>query len=360
MAGVVAFCAAVSWCADSPDPKWAEESKQAIEKADPVMGDWQGTFTQRNKKTWPLVAQVVALGKGRYHATVLPAFDRRTTMIASLEGVTTGAAVRFMGWGDVSDYCGPDWDGVIAGGKFTGSVPSREGGTFMMEKVVRASPTVGVKPPAGALVLFDGTSFDQWETPAPRAKKAFPKKAVAGKQATEKASAEKPSAETVAPPKPGPVKWEIVDGFMRCAKGSGSIVTKKKFANFQMHLEFRTPFVPEAREQSRGNSGVLFHGLEIQVLDTYGLGGRSKECGGVYSRVAPLINMCAPPRQWQTYDVTIEAPKAGGNARLTVLHNGVKVHEGLDVGPMTGPSSIQLQDHSNPIEYRNIWLVELP
>jgi hypothetical protein len=375
--------AAFPLCAAPADEKLVAESTEAIERADPFMGDWQGTFTRRNKKTSPLAAQVIALGKGRYHATFLAEFDKRTTPIAGLEGVREGEKVSFMGWGDVSDYCGPDWDGVIENGKFTGSVPAREGGTFELRKVVRISPTLGEKPPAGAIVVFDGKNFDELGTPPPRAPRkptAGKGKATADKSATEKPAAEKSVAEKSAPAKPAgrrpsaetrrgeleapmnllPVKWELVNGAMRCTKGAGSVVTKRRFGAFKMHLEFRTPFMPEAREQSRGNSGVIFHGLEIQVLDTYGLGGRSKECGAVYSRVAPLVNACAPPMQWQTYDVTIQAPEKGANARLTVLQNGVTIHDNLEVGPISTPSSILLQDHGNTIEYRNIWVVELP
>jgi hypothetical protein len=337
------------------------------------MGDWQGTFTQRNKKTWPLVAQVVALGKGRYHATVLPAFDKRATPIASLEGRREGDTVRFVGWGDVSDYCGPDWAAVIENEKFTGSVPAREGGAFEMRKVVRLSPTLGAKPPAGAVGLFDGTNFDNWEsfirqTPpkAAAAGKAAASKTAGKKGAAKKADAPKQSADTKAAPKkmvpriPGPVKWIIADGAMKPTPGAGSVFTKKKFTQFKLHVEFRTPFVPEAREQARGNSGVKVHGAEVQVLDTYGLGGRSKECGAVYARVAPLVNMCAPPLQWQTYDITVQAPQKDANARLTVLHNGVMVHDALDIGPIKEATTVELQDHANPVQYRNVWLVELP
>ena len=379
---VLAAAAAFPMRAAPADESLVQESRQAIESADPFMGDWQGTFTQRNKKTWPLAVQVVALGKERYHATFLPAFDKRTTAIAGLEGVRDGETVIFTGWGDVSDYCGPDWSGAIENGKFTGSVPAREGGTFELRKMVRVSPTLGEKAPAGAVVVFDGKNFDELGTPPPRAPKkpAGKGKATADKSAAETPTGEKSVSEKSAPAKTAgrkptaetrrdllegptplnPVKWELANGAMRCTRGAGSVVTKRKFGAFKMHVEFRTPFMPEAREQSRGNSGVLFHGLEIQVLDTYGLGGRSKECGAVYSRVAPLVNACAPPMQWQTFDVTIQAPEKGANARLTVLHNGITVHDNLEVGPISTPSSILFQDHGNAIEYRNIWVVELP
>ena len=301
--------------------------KKETTAADPFMGDWQGVFKQQNGPTTPLVAQVIALGDGRYHANFLPEFDKRVERIASLEGRVEGGAVRFFGWGDVSAYRGPDWQGVIANGTFTGKVPSRHGGTFHLEKVVRLSPTLGAKPPAGAVVLFDGTSFDSW------------------------ASSQKGG---------GAVKWDLADGAMIVKPGTPSITTKGTFTYFKLHLEFRTPFKPKAREQERGNSGVSLHRREVQVLDNYGLEGRDKECGGLYNRVAPLVNMCAPPLQWQTYDITVPPPGKDGKARLTVLHNGVKILDGHELGGNLRPTTIRLQEHGNRIGYRNIWLVELP
>ena len=325
LAGFVAMHFATV-AAQQPDEALAQESRRDLEQADPFMGDWQGYFRQRNRKTSaPLVAQVVALGKGRYHATLLPAFDQRTMPVASLEGQRDGDFVRFFGWGDVSSYCGPDWEGVIEGDRFRGSVPAREGGTFELEKVVRVSPTLGAQPPAGAVVLFDGSNLDAWEK----------------RQRLLSA----------------PAAWKIENSAMEVTRGGGSIQTRQKFENYRLHVEFRTPLMAEAREQSRANSGVYCHNTEVQVLDTYGLAGRSLECGGIYHRRDPLVNMCRPPRQWQTYDITVETPE-GANSVMTVAHNGVVIHERLDLGRRVQPTSILLQDHGNAVQYRNIWLVE--
>ena len=168
--------------------------------------------------------------------------------------------------------------------------------------------------------------------------------------------------------------WELVDGAMEVTPGTGSIVTRQKFTDFQLHLEFRTPFMPEARGQARGNSGVYLQGrYEVQVLDSYGLAGEDNECGGIYKVAAPRVNMCAPPGQWQSYDVTFQAPrydgdgKKLGNAVATIRHNGVIIHENLEIpGPTGGaldeatekPGGICLQDHGDRVQYRNIWLVE--
>jgi hypothetical protein len=169
-------------------------------------------------------------------------------------------------------------------------------------------------------------------------------------------------------------RWTVRDGVMEVNPGTGSIVTKRKFTDYRLHLEFRTPFMPEAEGQARGNSGVYMQGrYEIQVLDSYGLRGEDNECGGIYKVAASAVNMCAPPGQWQSYDITFKAPRFDGagnkidDARLTVLHNGVRIHDALRIpGPTGGaldqdvnaPGGIMLQDHGNLVQYRNIWLKE--
>lgn len=172
------------------------------------------------------------------------------------------------------------------------------------------------------------------------------------------------------------VKWKLVDGAMEVAGGAGSIVSRQRFKDFKLHLEFRMPFMPQVREQKRGNSGVYLQGrYEVQILDSYGLKGENNECGAIYEVAAPLVNMCAPPLQWQSYDITFcaarfdEAGKKTRAARVTVIHNGVKIHDNTAIsGPTAYPLSynenegggILLQDHADSVQYRNIWAVELP
>ena len=147
--------------------------------------------------------------------------------------------------------------------------------------------------------------------------------------------------------------------------------SKEQFDDHHLHIEFRTPFQPDDSGQKRGNSGVYLQGrYELQVLDSFGLTGENNECGGIYQIAKPSLNMCYPPLSWQTYDVDFNAAKydATGqktsNAKVTIRHNGVVIHDGLDLpkgtpgkDPETNkPGPLFLQDHGNPVVYRNIWV----
>ena len=151
------------------------------------------------------------------------------------------------------------------------------------------------------------------------------------------------------------------------------VTSNELFGSFKLHLEFRLPFQPFARGQGRGNSGLYMQGrYETQILDSFGLKGKHNECGGVYTISPPAVNMCFPPLVWQTYDIDYtaatydDAGKKVNHARMTVLHNGVKVHDNLELdhattahpvkeGPEPGP--IYLQNHGNPVRFRNIWVL---
>lgn len=231
------------------------------------------------------------------------------------------------------------WDGqkvVFEGDQFTVRltpdgrlVPTtKEDGTDRGElnRVERTSPTMGKKAPEGALVLFDGTSAEHFHN------------------------------------------GKIVQDNLLLA----DCESKEKFGDHTMHIEFRTPFKPHGRGQGRGNSGVYVQGrYEHQVLDSFGLSGEDNECGGIYQIAKPLVNMCFPPLQWQTYDIDFTAARydeSGNktkNARVTVRHNGVVIHDNLELPHHTpgrypeadSPGPLYLQGHGNPVVYRNIWVV---
>jgi hypothetical protein len=202
-----------------------------------------------------------------------------------------------------------------------------------------------VPAPKDATVLFDGKSLDNWTTKD-------------GK----------------------PAPWKLLAGGIMQA-GGGDIITKQKFdGSFKLHVEFRVPYMPKASGQGRGNSGVYLQGrYEVQVLDSYGLKSKDNDCGGIYGVAAPKVNACKAPTVWQSYDIEFKAPQCADGkitepARMTVYHNGVKIHDdvklvkdgkpvtnttaGLGGDPCT-PGPILLQDHGNPVQYRNVWLLPM-
>lgn len=150
--------------------------------------------------------------------------------------------------------------------------------------------------------------------------------------------------------------------------------TRDAYGDFRMHLEFRLPYMPKATGQGRANSGIYVQSrYEVQVLDSFGLDGEFNECGSLYREVKPNLNMCLPPLSWQTYDIWFRGPrfdtegKKVTNANFTVWLNGVAVHENLDLATPTGggkrvgegPNALptKIQNHGNPIRFRNVWLV---
>ena len=175
--------------------------------------------------------------------------------------------------------------------------------------------------------------------------------------------------------------WIIEDDAMVCVPGSGVIRTRREFTDFQLHVEWRTPAEVNGESQGRGNSGVYLQGLyEIQVLDSYNNRTyRNGQAGSLYKQYAPLVNACRKPGEWQTYDVIYTAPRFGEDTttyftppRVTVMHNGVLIQNNVSLrGPTLyigmpeysvkkhGPGPIVLQDHGNPVAYRNIWIREL-
>jgi hypothetical protein len=209
--------------------------------------------------------------------------------------------------------------------------------SFAQTEVKPNDSRLGAKPPAGAVVLFDGKDLSGW----------------------------------VARDGKSPAKWPVNDGIVTV--GTGDIMTEKRFGDFELHLEFNVPYMPSARGQGRGNSGVYLGGVyELQVLDSYGLKLKDDDCGAIYKQIVPAVNACKPPLQWQTYDVTFHKPigddgKVVKKARVTVIHNGIRTIDNAEISRTAGgvrvpagqDGPILLQDHGNPVEYRNIWIKAL-
>ena len=149
------------------------------------------------------------------------------------------------------------------------------------------------------------------------------------------------------------------------------MTTKMPVGAFHLHIEFRSPFMPYATGQARGNSGVYIQRrYECQILDSFGLDGVKNECGALYRQQEPYINMCLPPLTWQTYDIYFTPPqwdengKKSANAEITVFQNGVAVHHNREIinktgaGKPEGPEKlpIQFQNHSDAVQFRNMWI----
>ncbi len=281
-----------------------------------VQGEYEGTIGDKTK----FGAQVIALGEGKFDVVLLQkglpgaGWDAKTRVM--LKGETKDGAVELSG----TNFKGWIKDGVLSGS-------AEENVKYEAKKVERKSDTLGAKPPEGAIVIFDGSNTDAWQN---------------GKLTEDKL----------------------------LAVGSR---TKQKFQDFTLHLEFRTPFMPKSRGQGRGNSGMyLVDQYECQVLDSFGLSGENNECGGIYTVAKPIVNMCLPPLSWQTYDVDFrcarfdEAGKKTEDSVVTIKHNGVVIHDKLKLKATPGgaqkdeerPGALYLQDHGNPVHFRNIWLVE--
>jgi len=343
------------------DPRIAYTDPAAAPTDFKIQGEYLGKV-QMDMPT-PFGVQIVALGGGKFLAVGyfggLPGEEWRQASVEA-EGRLEGEIVEFpdpqgegKGIWKNGGLPGEEWRqaSVEAEGRLEGEIvefpdPQGEGkgiwknGELIIQnsageeigrlaKIERKSPTLGQKPPEGAIVLFDGTSLDEWEK---------------GRMTP--------------------------DGLLM--EGA---VSKRRFRDFFIHIEFCTPFQPYARGQARGNSGFYAQGrYEVQILDSFGLLPQKNDCGAIYGVAAPRVNMCLPPLSWQTYDIEFRAArfdengKKIENARMTVRHNGVLIHDNVEIpGPTRAaliatespePGPVYLQDHGNPVRFRNIWVIE--
>lgn len=289
-----------------------------------LQGEYAGWLDGGATGSGPVGLQVVALGDGKFDAVQyrggLPGngWDRGEKL--KLSGAVENGSLKLTGSGET----------LFVGGGQAVAFDSYAREIGRLTQMQRSSTTMGLAPPPGATVLFDGKSTDQFvQTP---------------------------------PPKVTP-EGLLVAG----------VLTKMPVQAFRMHIEFRTPFMPTARDQARGNSGVYIQRrYEVQILDSFGLDGAFNEAGSLYRQTPPEFNMALPPLTWQTYDIWFTPPTFAedgktktANARITVLHNGVAIHWHREITAKTGGGQpeapqglpIQLQDHGNPVMYRNIWII---
>jgi hypothetical protein len=286
-----------------------------------LQGEYTGQVAAADAQ-FSVGAQLVARGDGKFFSQIY---------LGGLPGAGWDRQTKYEGTGQTEDGV-VVFKHLLGGGRLVDGaltlLSSGDEQVGTLKSFERVTPTLGKRPPAGAIVLFDGKSAD----------------AFAGGRTTE-------------------------DGLL--LPGATS---KQKFGDCTLHLEFRTPFMPAALGQARGNSGCYLQGrYEVQILDSFGLDPKDNDCGAIYSVKAPDTNMCYPPLSWQTYDIDYTAARydAAGkkvqDAVITVRQNGEVVQNKTKIphatraapmkeGPEPGP--LYLQDHGNPVRFQNIWIVE--
>ena len=302
----------------------------AVPPQEIVQGLYQGSC-KGAKGEEKIEARVVAWGHGTYKVFVRQSLAEGKIAKIELDGKPDGDAIRFTGKSGSAA-----WTAVYADGAIKGTCAQTA--TLEMKRVVRESPTLGAKPPQGAIVLLDGKNFDN-----------VTKKPL--KDGSEQ-------------------KWKLTDdGGIEVPKG-GMNSKRQVPDSFKLHVEFKINLRPEARGQGRGNSGVyLPNGTEIQVLDSFGMTTyKGGGCGGLYAYKDPdafdeFSLASAPPLQWQTYDVEYRVQKKDGNLvgrpRVTVLHNGILIHDKAEPDRNARAGGFHFQDHGNPVQFRNIWVMPL-
>ncbi|HOF39741.1 MAG TPA: DUF1080 domain-containing protein [Candidatus Hydrogenedentes bacterium] len=305
----------------------------ALANDNPIQGNWKGRFEGGGWENRTLTAQIIATSKVNYRVNLFVA-----DLKLGLEGQRAdekAAAAEFSGQVSVDEIpytVTATAENEALSGSFTANGTTIP---FKMNRIRITPPTLGATPPEGAVVFFDGTNAEaNWER--------------------------------------SPMLWRVTDdGAMEVS--ASNLVTKQTHGSGQLHVEFLCPLMAEARDQARANSGVYVQGrYEVQVLDSFGDAPADNLCGGIYKIATPQMEASLPPGEWQTYDITFTAPKfdeAGQkvqNARITVVHNGNVIHDGIELPECTAggvsdqeaPEGVlMLQDHGNRVRYRNIWFL---
>lgn len=315
----------VSFAADNPSPS-----------GDPFIGAFEGSYKAAGRPDYAATGQVINVGRGIYKAKVGFGVNDGSQQYGYVEIHGSAQGPKLMLSGYSNDV---HWSGSIQDGKLRIGQGSHYAGSFSMEKVIHHSPTEGLRPPRGAEVILP---YEE------------------GKKTNLDAMTNQ--------------KWEILEnGVIRVKGGSGDNKTKNSYGDVTIHLEFKLAHMPNQHGQSRSNSGVYVQDrYEAQILDSFGLMSGSGDCGGIYEQAIPLVNACYPPGQWQTYDIEFNAArfdKDGGvksYPSMKVVLNGITIHENHVFEKVTGGAineevpekgRIRLQDHGDPVEYRNLWVV---
>jgi len=308
----------------------------------------QGEYTGLVGGQYRIGIQIVALGAGRFEGILfgggLPGagWDGKTRFY--LRGQREKHITHLEGMhGERLKFVNRNFQATIRDGQLEGTammfLNRVRDPAVSCRRILRTSPTLGAAAPPKARVLFAGDSTDEWR----------------GGRLVEK---------------------------RLLAEGTRS---RRSFLNYHLHLEFRTPFMPTARGMQRGNSGVYLQELwELQVIDSFGWTTENRKyerlshvgrCGGLHELLSPEVHMCLPPLSWQTYDIDHTAATVDSNGRpatpalLSVRHNGVLIHDRVVLPPTPAssrdlphrnhlPGRLHLQQHGNPVRYRNIWIVE--
>jgi len=347
------------WAALAVIPGWAS----ADEMPDRIQGNWVGEWHLDDGGGGKQTARIIGLGNGEYQGS-FTAHDGSEQQNETFRFVISGTAaandkVEFATSINLGEKLGTfEWTATAHAGKMEGRYTNKRNytGGFTLKRAELKPEAVGAEPLPGAVVLFDGKSLDRWTAPGGR-----------------------------------PTPWKIVDKAIRVEREkvdgkevAANLVSREHFGDAQIHLEYRTPYLPEARGLERGNSGVFLQGkYEIQIVDSFGqararnnFGDLSDDdsAGAIFMHTAPTENAALPPGEWQALDITFEEAKLGKDGKvakpalITVHFNGVLIHDRVKVNKATPGAPIRdlataagliLEDGGQSVEFRNVWIVRL-